>query len=47
MVNVNHTRRWNPSWVSAREELRAGRIGELVTVIGQVRRRAGDALAQR
>jgi predicted dehydrogenase len=35
VVNVNHTRRWNPSWVSAREELRAGRIGELVTIIGK------------
>lgn len=34
-VNVNHTRRWNPTWVAAREALRAGRIGELVTIFGK------------
>lgn len=34
-VNVNHTRRWNPSWVAAREALRAGQIGELVTILGK------------
>jgi predicted dehydrogenase len=36
VVNVNHTRRWNPTWVAAREALRAGRIGELVTIIGKI-----------
>ncbi len=36
VVNVNHTRRWNPTWVAAREVLRAGRIGDLVTVIGKI-----------
>lgn len=35
VVNVNHTRRWGPTWVAAREVLRAGAIGELVTVIGK------------
>ncbi len=35
VVNVNHTRRWNPTWVAAREAMRAGRIGELVTIIGK------------
>lgn len=34
-VNVNHTRRWNPTWVAARELLRSGRIGELVSIIGK------------
>ena len=36
MVNVNHTRRWNPTWVAAREVLREGRIGDLVTIIGKI-----------
>ena len=36
VVNVNHTRRWNPTWVAAREALRAGRIGDLVTIIGKI-----------
>ncbi len=36
VVNVNHTRRWNPTWVAAREALRAGRIGELVTIIAKI-----------
>lgn len=36
VVNVNHTRRWNPTWVAARETLRAGRIGDLVAVIGKI-----------
>jgi predicted dehydrogenase len=35
VVNVNHTRRWNPSWVAAREALRSGRIGELVSIFGK------------
>lgn len=34
-VNVNHTRRWNPTWVASREALRSGRIGDLVTIIGK------------
>lgn len=34
-VNVNHTRRWNPTWVASRGAVRAGRIGELVTIIGK------------
>ena len=46
-MNVNHTRRWGKTWVAARETVALGRIGDLVTVIGQVRRRAGDALAKR
>lgn len=36
VVNVNHTRRWNPTWVAAREVLREGRIGNLVTIIGKI-----------
>lgn len=36
VVNVNHTRRWNPTWVAARETLRAGRIGDLVAIIGKI-----------
>jgi predicted dehydrogenase len=35
VVAVNHTRRWGQTWVAAREALRAGRIGELVAVIGK------------
>lgn len=35
VVNVNHTRRWNPTWVAAREALRAGRIGDLVSIFGK------------
>ena len=35
VVNVNHTRRWGQTWVAAREALRAGKIGELTTVIGK------------
>ncbi len=35
VVNVNHTRRWGPTWVAAREVLRSGRIGDLVTIIGR------------
>jgi predicted dehydrogenase len=29
VVNVNHTRRWMPSYVAAREAIRAGKIGNL------------------
>ncbi|MCA9858232.1 MAG: Gfo/Idh/MocA family oxidoreductase [Thermomicrobiales bacterium] len=36
VVNVNHTRRWNPTWVAAREALRSGRIGDLVTITGKI-----------
>lgn len=35
VVNVNHTRRWGPTYVAAREVLHSGRIGELVTIIGK------------
>ncbi len=35
VVNVNHTRRWGPNYVAAREILRSGRIGDLVTIIGK------------
>jgi predicted dehydrogenase len=35
VVNVNHTRRWGPTYVAAREALRSGQIGELVAVIGK------------
>ena len=35
VVNVNHTRRWGPTYVAAREVLRSGRVGNLVTVIGK------------
>ncbi|MCC6944917.1 MAG: Gfo/Idh/MocA family oxidoreductase [Thermomicrobiales bacterium] len=36
VCSVNHTRRWNPTWVAAREALRAGAIGDLVTVTGRL-----------
>ncbi len=36
VCSVNHTRRWNPTWVAARETLRSGVIGELVTVTGRL-----------
>ncbi|MGH2535549.1 MAG: Gfo/Idh/MocA family protein [Thermomicrobiales bacterium] len=32
VVNVNHTRRWMPSYVASRECVRTGEIGELVQV---------------
>jgi predicted dehydrogenase len=32
IVNVNHTRRWMPSHVAAREAIRAGDIGELTQI---------------
>jgi predicted dehydrogenase len=32
VVNVNHTRRWMPPYVAARETVRAGAIGDLVQV---------------
>jgi predicted dehydrogenase len=32
VVNVNHTRRWMPPYVAAREVLRSGQIGELVQI---------------
>lgn len=35
VVNINHTRRWVPTYVAAREVLHAGRIGDLVTIIGK------------
>lgn len=35
VVNINHTRRWMPNYVAAREVLRSGTIGELVTIIGK------------
>ena len=35
-VNVNHTRRWMPPYVTAREALRDGKIGDLVQVIGHL-----------
>lgn len=31
-VNVNHTRRWMPSYVAAREQVRAGAIGTLALI---------------
>lgn len=34
-VNVNHTRRWMPPYVAAREAVRSGAIGELVQVTVQ------------
>ncbi len=36
VCSVNHTRRWNPPYVAAREALRSGAIGDLVTVIGRL-----------
>ncbi len=36
VVSVNHTRRWMPQYVAAREALRAGKIGDLVTVAGRL-----------
>ena len=33
VMNVNHTRRWLPSYVAARELIRAGKIGDLTQVI--------------
>jgi UDP-N-acetylglucosamine 3-dehydrogenase len=33
VVNVNHTRRWTPSYVAAREAIRSGVIGELLQII--------------
>lgn len=36
VASVNHTRRWGPTWLAAREALRAGRIGELVTIVGKI-----------
>lgn len=35
VVNINHTRRWGPTYVAAREAMHAGRIGDLVTIIGK------------
>jgi UDP-N-acetylglucosamine 3-dehydrogenase len=33
VVNVNHTRRWHPQYVVAREEVRAGGIGDLAQIV--------------
>ncbi|MEA2516025.1 MAG: hypothetical protein QOJ59_5514 [Thermomicrobiales bacterium] len=33
IVNVNHTRRWQPQYVAARENLRAGGIGRLAQIV--------------
>jgi predicted dehydrogenase len=33
VVNVNHTRRWQPQYVAAREEIRAGGIGDLAQIV--------------
>jgi predicted dehydrogenase len=35
-VNVNHTRRWMPQYVAAREVVRSGTIGDLVTIFGHL-----------
>lgn len=35
VVSVNHTRRWGPTYVAAREAVRSGRIGDLVMIIGR------------
>jgi len=36
VVNVNHTRRWMPQYVAAREIIRGGAIGELVQIIAHL-----------
>jgi predicted dehydrogenase len=36
VVSVNHTRRWMPQYVTAREAVRSDAIGELVHVIGHL-----------
>jgi predicted dehydrogenase len=33
VATVNHTRRWMPSYVAAREKVRSGAIGDLVTIV--------------
>lgn len=33
VVNVNHTRRWQPPYVAAREDIRAGSIGRLAQIL--------------
>jgi len=33
VVNVNHTRRWQPQYVAAREEIRKGGIGQLSQIV--------------
>ncbi len=35
-MTVNHTRRWLPQYVAAREALRAGSIGPLVTIVAHL-----------
>ncbi len=35
-MTVNHTRRWQPQYVAAREALRAGSIGPLVTILAHL-----------
>lgn len=35
-MTVNHTRRWLPQYVAAREAVRAGEIGELVTIVAHL-----------
>jgi predicted dehydrogenase len=34
VLSVNHTRRWRPEWIKARELLEEGAIGELVSMFG-------------
>lgn len=36
VVNVNHTRRWSPTHVTAREAVRAGEIGQLAQINAQL-----------
>jgi UDP-N-acetylglucosamine 3-dehydrogenase len=33
VVNVNHTRRWQPQYLAAREDLHAGSIGQLAQIV--------------
>ena len=46
VATVNHTRRWMPSYVAAREKVRSGAIGELVTIVVNFGGERADALAQ-
>ena len=34
VLGVNHSRRWNPAWLKAKEVLEAGTIGKLVSMYG-------------
>ncbi|CAN5612804.1 hypothetical protein BH23CHL5_BH23CHL5_28090 [soil metagenome] len=36
LVSVNHTRRWSPQYVAARESLRTGDIGDLVHIMAHL-----------